>query len=60
MIDNHDITNIIYDTLLQNGDLHEMIDLNEVSNQEVEAHRGLISFNYKGREVTISVSSKEL
>jgi hypothetical protein len=57
---NHEITDLIYDTLMSNGDLHELLDLNEISEQEVEAHRGRISFNYKGRMVNISVSSEEL
>lgn len=49
-----EVTDQIYDTLMSNGDIHELLDLNEVSDQEVEAHRGRISFTYKGREVNIS------
>ncbi len=60
ILDNHEITDLVYDTLFDNGDLHELLDLNEVSEQEVEAHRGCISFNYKGHTVNISVSSEEI
>lgn len=52
------MTDLVYDTLMGHDDeMHEIIDLNEISDQEVEAHRGRISFTYKGRDVNISVSS---
>lgn len=54
-MDNHEITALVYDTLMDN-DMHYQLDLNEVSNPEVEEHRGRISFTYKGREVNITVS----
>lgn len=53
---NHEMTDLIYDTLMGNDEIHPQIDLNAVENQEVEAHRGRISFRYKGREVNITVS----
>ena len=59
ILNNHEVTDLIYDTLFNNGDLHELLDLNEVKDQEVEAHRGRISFTYKGRDIDISVSSKQ-
>jgi len=52
----HEITDLVYDTLM--GNSHEQLDLNEVQQPEVEAHRGRISFTYKGQEVNISVSVK--
>lgn len=57
---NHEITDLVYDTLMSNDVMHEVLDLNEVSSEEVEAHRGRISFNYKGRSINITVSSEAI
>lgn len=59
-LDNTEVTNLVYDTLFDNGDIHEQLDLNEVSKQELEAHRGRISFVYKGRLINVSIRSEAI
>ncbi len=53
---NIEITSLVYDTLMQNT-IHETFDLNDIEKPEVSPTQGYISFNYKGQEVTLHVSS---
>jgi hypothetical protein len=59
-MNNHEITALVYDSLMGNDEIHPQIDLNKVESQEVEEHRGRISFNYEGYAVNISIKSEKI
>ena len=50
------MADIIYDTLMKNdNEWNEQLNLNLVEDPEVDARKGLITFNYLGKKVTITV-----
>ncbi|KKN69800.1 hypothetical protein LCGC14_0437460 [marine sediment metagenome] len=51
-----DITDRIYDTLMDNGSFSDRLDLRKVENQEVDAIGGLITFDYNDQTIKIDVS----
>ncbi len=53
-----EITNIVYDTLMQNNQ-HLQLDTDQIDNQECEAGRGVILFWYCGDEVRIDINVRK-
>lgn len=51
---NGEITNIIYDTLMQNKQ-HKQLDLDKVDNQEVDAKDCMILLDYEDVHIWIDV-----
>ncbi len=59
-MDKQEITDIVYDTLMQNKQPpYEALDLSKVDNQECDATGGLIMFEYHGEEVKIDISVRK-
>lgn len=55
-IDEKEMTNIIYDTLMGNkGKVYPQFDPNKVKEQEVDAGTGIISFEYDGSYFIVKV-----
>lgn len=59
-MENQEITDIVYDTLMDNGKTGRILETADVFDQEVDAKEGIISFLFHGRKVTIVISSEEL
>ena len=55
-MDSKEITDIIYDTLMQNKQ-HEQLNLDKVEDPVVDRKRGWITFDYEDVVVYIGVSS---
>ena len=53
-MDNKEITDIIYDTLMQNKQ-HKQLDLDKVENPIVERKRGWITFDYEDKTVFMNI-----
>lgn len=51
-----DITDRIYDTLMNNEPLNNQLDLSRVSEQEVEASGGFIVFDYNDQTIKIDIT----
>jgi len=58
-VDNKEITNRIYDTLLKNK-LFPQILIKDIEEQFVEASKGEISFEYLGSVVKIKITSNKI
>ncbi len=59
MLDNTEITNRVYDTLVNNKDWPQLI-IDEIIDPETDASNGIIVFEYLGNKITINVLSEEL
>lgn len=51
-----DITDKIYDTLMNNEPLSNQLDLSRVTEQEVEARGGFIVFDYDDQTIKIDIT----
>ena len=58
-VDVTEITNIIYDTLMQNKH-HPQLLLEDVENAENVARLGIITFEYFGKYITIQINSNKI
>ena len=56
-MDNKEMTDILYDTLMQNKQ-HEQLNLDKVENPVVDRKRGWITFDYDGEVVFVNVSNR--
>ena len=54
IMDSKEITDIVYDTLMQNKQ-HRQLELDSVENPEVDRKRGWITFDYGNAEVHINI-----
>lgn len=59
MLDNAEITNILYDTLMENKQWPQL-QLCELFEQEIVSGDGKIRFEYLGLSVELTVTSKPL
>lgn len=50
-----DITDRIYDTLMNNEPLSNQLDLSRITEQEVDAHDGMITFDYNDQSIKIDI-----
>jgi len=57
-MDNKEITDVIYDTLMRNKQ-HEQLNLDKVENPVVEREHGWITFDYEDVIVYINISILE-
>lgn len=54
-MDNKEITDIVYDTLMQNKQ-HEQLNLDKVEDPVVDRKRGWITFDYEDVVVFVDIS----
>ena len=54
-MDNKEITDIVYDTLMQNKQ-HEQLNLDKVEDPVVDRKRGWITFDYEDVIVYVNIS----